>query len=73
MKSYVAYLIKDNDVPMDRVSVMVLNPTLNTILVISWQPVLLVDETGVPCENLWPAASNWQTLSHNVVSSIPCH
>ena len=68
MKSYVAYLIKDNDVPMDRVSVMVLNPTLNNISIISWQPVLLVDETGVPCENHWPAASYWQTLSHNV-----CH
>jgi hypothetical protein len=33
----------------------------------------LMYETGVPCENHWPAASYWQTLSHNVVSSIPCH
>ena len=52
---------------------MVLNPTLNNISVISWHPVLLMDETGVPCENYWPAASYWQTLSHNVVSSMPCH
>jgi hypothetical protein len=28
----------------------------------------LVEETGVPGENYsWPAASHWQTLSHNVV------
>jgi len=26
-------------------------------------------ETGVTCENHRPAASNWQTLWHNVVSS----
>jgi len=36
MQYYVAYLIKDNDVPMVRTSVMVLNPTLNNISVISW-------------------------------------
>jgi len=37
--------------------------------------VLLVEETEVPLpgENNRPDASNWQTLSHNVVSSIPCH
>jgi uncharacterized MAPEG superfamily protein len=33
--------------------------------------VLLVEETGVPEENQRPAASHWQTLSHNVVSSTP--
>jgi hypothetical protein len=58
---------------MVRASVMVLNPTLNTISVISWQAFLLVDDTGVPCENHWPAASYLETLSHNVVSNIPCH
>ena len=26
-------------------------------------------ETEVPLENHWPAANDWQTLSHNVVSS----
>ena len=30
------------------------------------------EETGVPRENHRPAASYWQTLSHNV-SSTPCH
>jgi hypothetical protein len=37
--------------------------------VISWQSVLLVEETGVPGENYWPVTSRWQTLSHSVVSS----
>jgi hypothetical protein len=39
--------------------------------VISWQSVLLVEETGGPGENHWPVASHKQTLSHNVVSSTP--
>jgi hypothetical protein len=60
MESYVAYLIKDSDVPMVRDSVMVLNPTLNNISAIWWQPFLLVDDTGVPCENHCLAASYWQ-------------
>jgi hypothetical protein len=51
--------------------VMVFNATINNILVISWRSVLLVEETGVPGENHSPAASHWQTLSHNVVSSTP--
>ena len=34
---------------------------------ISWQSILLVEETRVPGGNHWPAASHWQTLSHNVV------
>ena len=58
---------------MVRASAMVLNSTLNNSSVILWQLIVLVDETGVPCENHWPVASYWQTLSHNVVSSIPCH
>ena len=41
---------------------MVFNATLNNISVISWQPALLVEETGVPGEK------HRQTLSHNVVS-----
>ena len=38
---------------------------------ISRQSVLLVDETGVPAVNHRLAASHWQTLSHNVISSTP--
>jgi hypothetical protein len=45
-----------------------LNDTFNNISVILWWQVLLVEETG---EKQWPAASYWQTLSHNVVSSTP--
>ena len=51
--------------------IMVFNNTFNNISVISWQSVLLVEETGIPGENHWNAASHWQTLSHNVVSSTP--
>jgi hypothetical protein len=45
--------------------------TFNNISAISWQSVLLVEETGVPGENHRPVASLWQTLSHTVVSSTP--
>jgi hypothetical protein len=34
-----------------RVRVMVFNATFNNISAISWQSVLLVEETGVPGEN----------------------
>jgi hypothetical protein len=46
---------------------MVLNAIFNNISVISWQSVLLVEETGGPEENHRPVASHWQTVSHNVV------
>jgi len=49
---------------------MVFNATLNDISIISWQAVLLVEETGVTGEKHRSAASHWQTLSHNVSSSI---
>jgi len=42
--------------------VTVFNSTFNNISVISWQSVLLVEETGV---NHRPAASHCQTSSHN--------
>ena len=46
---------------------MVFNATFNNISVISWQSVLLMEETGGPGKNHWSVASHWQTLSHNVV------
>jgi len=49
---------------------MVFDATFNNISVISWSPVLLVEEYGVPGENHRPVAGHWQTLSHNVVWSI---
>ena len=52
-----------------RFRIVMFNATFNNIAVISWQSVLLVEETGVPGENHRPAASHWQTLSHNVVLS----
>jgi hypothetical protein len=49
------------------------NATFNNISPLSWQFVLLVEEIGVPGENHRPVASNWQTLSNNVVSCTPRH
>ena len=46
---------------------MVFNDTFNNISVISWQSVLLVEETGGEGENHRPVRSHRQTLSHNVV------
>ena len=43
---------------------MVFNATFNNISVISWRSDLLVEETGGLHR---PAASHWETLSHNVV------
>ena len=37
---------------------MVFNTTFNNISVISWQLVLLVEETGIPTENNRPVASH---------------
>ena len=54
-----------------RVMVIVVNAIFNNISVILLRSVLLVEETGVSGENHKPASSHWQTLSHNVVSSIP--
>jgi hypothetical protein len=48
--------------------VMMFNATFNNISVISWWSVLLVAK-----ENHRPAASHWQTLSHNVVSNTLNH
>ena len=48
---------------------MVFNVTFYNISVISWQSILLVEETAVPSGNHWLVTSHWQTLSHNVVSS----
>jgi len=50
---------------------MVFNTTFNNISVISWQSILLLEETRVSGENHRPAASHWYTLSHNVASSTP--
>ena len=41
------------------VCLMVFNDTFNNISVISWRPVVVVEEAGVPGENHLPWASNW--------------
>ena len=38
---------------------MVFNTTFNNVSIISWQSVLLVEETGVHGENHWSVTSNW--------------
>ena len=52
---------------------MVFNATFSNISVISWQSALLMEETELPKETHWPAASYFQTLSHDVASSTPRH
>ena len=39
--------------------ILVFNATFNSISAISWRPVLVVEEAGVPGENHRPWASNW--------------
>ena len=52
------------------VRVMVFNATFNNISNISWQSVLLVEETRVP-EKTLDLLHVTDNLYHNVVSSIP--
>jgi len=37
----------------------VLNANFSNISAISWRPVLVVEEAGVPGENHQPCAGNW--------------
>jgi len=59
-KKIIINTIKDkiNEDKFHLVMVMVFNVTFNNISVISWQSILLVEETGVPGENHKPAASH---------------
>jgi len=43
---------------IDTVSTMVFNASINTISVISWPSVLIVEESGIPGENQRPTASH---------------
>jgi len=45
------------------IDLLVFNVTFSNISAISWPPVLVVKEVGVPGENHRPWASNWSTLS----------
>ena len=48
----------------------VLNAIISNISAISWRPVLVVEEAGVPGENHRPWSSNWQTLSLAAASRV---
>ena len=52
---------------------MVFNATFNNISVISWRSVLFGEGNRRTQRKHRPAASHWQTLSHNVLSSTPRH
>ena len=67
------HVLSGNILHSIRIRVMVFSATCNNVSVISWRSFLLVEETGVHWENHRPAASHWQTLSHNFVSSTPRH
>ena len=47
-----------------------LNATFSNISAISWRPVLVVEEAGVPGENHRPWASNWYTLTLAAASRV---
>jgi hypothetical protein len=44
---------------IDFILFLVFNATFSNIPAISWRPVLVVEEAGVPGENHRPWASNW--------------
>jgi hypothetical protein len=48
---------------LNKIRILVFNAIFNNISAISWRPVIVVEEAGVPRENHRPWASNWQTLS----------
>jgi len=52
---------------------MVFNATFNNIPVISWQLVLLVEETGVPEKTTDLSQVTDKLYHHNVISSTPRH
>ena len=64
-------LLENTVVEHQRIRAMVFNATFSNISIISWQSALLMEETGLPKETHRPAASYFQTLSHDVSSSTP--
>jgi hypothetical protein len=58
---------------IDLVRFMVSNATFNNILAISWQSVLLVEETIISRETTDLSQVTDKTLSNNVESSAPHH
>jgi predicted thioredoxin/glutaredoxin len=57
---------------------MVFNVTFNNISAISWQSVLLVEETGIPEEIHRPVVSHWHTANFSIgfvdwTNKTDCH
>jgi hypothetical protein len=50
---------------------MVFNATFNNIPAITWQSVLLVEETGVPGEILQPTITNFQKEKKTEKNIVP--
>ena len=48
---------------IDLIGLIVLNATFSNISDISWRPVLVEEEAGIPGENHRPWESHWLTLS----------
>jgi len=48
----------------------VFNATFSNISAMSWRPVLVVEEAGVPGQNHRPWTSNWLPLSLAAVSRV---
>jgi hypothetical protein len=62
--SHVVFLLSIFD--FVNLTILVFNTIFNNISVISWQSVLLGDETGILGEYRRPATNHCQTLSHKV-------
>jgi hypothetical protein len=54
----------------DLIWFLVINDTFSYISAISWRPVLVVEEAGVPGENHRSWTSNWWTLSLAAASRV---
>jgi hypothetical protein len=50
---------------------IVFNANFSNISAISWWPILVVEEAGIPGENHQTCANNWSALSFAVASRVP--
>jgi hypothetical protein len=56
---YLMYNVDMKQIMILLIWFLVFNATFSNISAISWRPVLVVEEAGVPGENHRPWASNW--------------
>ena len=69
----VLFSIQNHSLLLKWVCLMMFNTTFNNIWAISWRSAFFVGETRATRENHRSVTSQWQSLSHNVVSSSPRH